>query len=111
MRTFTPQNPEQVLIDIGVNLSDSSFTQDWQEVAEQAQLAGVSPLILTGTNMTENHQCLEMCQQSSTPLFTTAGVHPHSASEYRAETTEQLRQLLNEDKVVAVGETGSGLQP
>ncbi|MBN3560555.1 TatD family hydrolase [Aliamphritea spongicola] len=106
MRTFTPQNADQVLIDIGVNLSDSSFSKDWHEVAEQAALAGVSPLILTGTNMPENHQCLEMCQQSSVPLFTTAGVHPHSASEYSADTTEQLRQLLKEDKVVAVGETG-----
>ncbi|WP_271273920.1 TatD family hydrolase [Aliamphritea hakodatensis] len=106
MRTFTPQSAEQVLIDIGVNLSDSSFTKDWQEVAEQAQLAGVSPLILTGTNMSENRQCQEMCQQSSAPLFTTAGVHPHSASEYSTETTRQLRQLLKQEKVVAVGETG-----
>ncbi|WP_315983124.1 hypothetical protein [Aliamphritea spongicola] len=43
MRTFTPQNADQVLIDIGVNLSDSSFSKDWHEVAEQAALAGVSP--------------------------------------------------------------------
>ncbi|WP_261844609.1 TatD family hydrolase [Aliamphritea ceti] len=106
MHTFDPHNAEQTLIDIGVNLSDSSFNKDWQEVAEEAFQAGISPLILTGTNMQENQQCLQMSQQSTVPLFTTAGVHPHSASEYSAETSQQLRTLLAEDSVVAVGEAG-----
>ena len=106
MRTFNPQSTEQVLIDIGVNLSDSSFEKDWQEVVEEAYQADISPLILTGTNMPENQQCLKICKQSKTPLFTTAGVHPHSASEYTTETSKQLRALLAEDCVVAIGETG-----
>ncbi len=106
MRTFAPQNAEQVLIDIGVNLSDSSFEKDWQDVAIQAHTAGISPLILTGTNMRENHQCLQMCEKSSVPLYTTAGVHPHSASEYTPDTSQQLRELLKAEYVVAVGEAG-----
>lgn len=44
---------EDQLIDIGVNLMHRSFDQDRDDVVAKALAAGVSPLLLTGTN----HRC------------------------------------------------------
>jgi len=39
-------------------------------------------------------------------VWCTQGVHPHQANEYDAAVEQRLRQSLQHDKVVAVGETG-----
>ncbi|KNH37415.1 TatD family hydrolase, partial [Pseudomonas lini] len=36
----------------------------------------------------------------------TAGIHPHSASDWNADSDQRLRRLLKEPNVVAVGECG-----
>lgn len=93
-------------IDIGVNLSNKAFARDRDDVVERAINAGVSQLILTGTDMAESRQVLELSHQYSDHCFCTAGVHPHDAKEVKPENLNELRALLKEDKVVAVGETG-----
>ncbi|WP_296256419.1 MULTISPECIES: TatD family hydrolase [unclassified Pseudomonas] len=97
------------LIDIGVNLTNPSFASKEQEVLDRAYGAGVAQLILTGTNVDSSEQALQMCHQldqSAQRLFSTAGVHPHSASDWTAQTEQQLQALLKEPSVVAVGECG-----
>jgi TatD DNase family protein len=39
-------------------------------------------------------------------LFATAGIHPHSASDWNGDSARRLRSLLQEKNVVAVGECG-----
>jgi Tat protein secretion system quality control protein TatD with DNase activity len=43
---------------------------------------------------------------NSAHLFATAGVHPHDAKAWNADSERQLRLLLNEPNVRAVGECG-----
>ena len=98
------------LIDIGVNLSNPCFKDDWQSVLQRALDAHVTQLILTGTNLAESEQVLSLCQQSGDDfpdmLYSTCGVHPHEAKQYSAETGAQLRSLAEAPQVVAIGETG-----
>ncbi|MFO2464090.1 TatD family hydrolase [Pseudomonas sp. 15FMM2] len=97
------------LIDIGVNLTNPSFDDKHQAVLDRAYAAGVSQLILTGTSLEGSEQALELCQQwdeSTQRLFSTAGIHPHSASDWNGDSDRRLRQLLNERRVRAVGECG-----
>jgi TatD DNase family protein len=93
-------------IDIGVNLTNSRFDKDRQLVIEQAESVGVVGQIVTGTNLQESLQANKLCQQYPKQLYATAGCHPHDAKNFAAEHLPQLRQLLAEDKVVAVGECG-----
>lgn len=97
------------LIDIGVNLTNASFAGIHQEVLDRAEAAGVRQMLLTGTSLAGSEEALELCQRlddSGQRLFSTAGVHPHDASQWTSESPRQLRQLLEQPRVQAVGECG-----
>ncbi|MCK5001838.1 MAG: YchF/TatD family DNA exonuclease [Gammaproteobacteria bacterium] len=93
-------------IDIGVNLTGSSFHDDLDEVVQRAVDSGVSKMIVTGTDVEHSRKAIELCQQYPRSLFATAGVHPHHADDYIKNTTMQLAELGEEDCVLAIGECG-----
>jgi TatD DNase family protein len=94
------------LIDIGANLTHSSFQHDRADVLARAQAAGVEQLIVTGASAQGARDALALAQTHPGRLFATAGVHPHHASEFDAETEAALGELHAQREVVAVGETG-----
>ena len=94
------------LIDIGCNLTHDSFDVDREEVIEAAFQAGVCQMIITGASAQGSRDALELARQWPQKLFSTAGVHPHRASDYDSETDALLRELASQSGVVAIGETG-----
>ena len=97
------------LIDIGVNLTNPSVDEKHQAVLERAYAAGVQQLVLTGTSVDGSEQALQLCEkldESGQRLFCTAGIHPHSASDWNGDSAQRLRGLLNDSRVRAVGECG-----
>jgi len=93
-------------IDIGVNLTGSSFKSDLGDVMQRAQAAGVNQMIVTGTDIEHSKAAIELCQQYPERLYSTAGVHPHHADDYTQLTQQQLHDLSHYDSVVAIGECG-----
>jgi TatD DNase family protein len=93
------------MIDIGANLTNKRFEKDFNTVIEEAAAADVSSIIITGTDLANSKVALDLCNNHS-DLFCTAGVHPHDASSYNDETHQALANLLNNKKVLAVGECG-----
>ncbi len=97
------------LIDIGVNLTNASFASRERDVLDRAYAAGVGQLILTGTSIETSEQALQLCHtldENASRLFSTVGIHPHSASGLTHESEKQLQTLLKENRVRAVGECG-----
>lgn len=97
------------LIDIGVNLTNASFAQQLPSILERAEAAGVCQMMVTGTSVEGSEHALELCQQldeTGLRLFATAGIHPHCARDWNADTAQSLRALLKEPRVRAVGECG-----
>ena len=94
------------LIDIGANLTHESFRRDLGAVLERARKAGVERMIVTGASRDGSTHALELAREHPGVLHATAGVHPHHAGDYGAETDALLRGLAREPEVVAVGETG-----
>lgn len=94
------------LIDIGANLTHDSFDADREAVLARAAAAGVARIIVTGTTVTSSVQAAALCEAHPERLFATAGVHPHHAAEFDAHTANALKSLLENPKVVAVGECG-----
>ncbi len=74
------------MFDIGVNLTSSQFAKDRDEVVARAFAAGVKGLLLTGTNLHESEQAQQLATRHAGYCWSTAGVHPHHASEWTAET-------------------------
>jgi TatD DNase family protein len=99
-----------MLIDIGVNLSNSRFDSDRQEVLERARDAGVDKLILTGTSVDESEAVVQLCGQLGERfpemLYATVGIHPHDAKSLNGESIGILRSLAKNPCVVAIGEMG-----
>lgn len=97
------------LIDIGVNLTNPSFAEKHRAVLDRAYAAGVCQLVLTGTHIEDSEQALELSRQldaSGRHLFSTAGIHPHCASDWNSASAQRLRDLLKETSIKAVGECG-----
>ncbi len=94
------------MIDIGVNLTSGQFRADLAAVLQRAWDAGLSGMIITGTNEAESRQAAGMAADDPQRLWATAGVHPHHADDFSAETGSVLRGLCEQAQVVAVGETG-----
>jgi TatD DNase family protein len=92
------------LIDIGANLTHSSFQADLPEVVARAREHGVSTLIVTGTTVDESRHAAQIAEQYG--LFATAGVHPHHAKECNDQTLADLAEISKNPRIVAIGECG-----
>jgi len=94
------------MFDIGVNLTSTQFAKDREKVVKRAREAGVTGMLITGTNALESQQACSLAQQHPNYCWSTAGVHPHHASEWSGETAATLRRLAENERVVAIGECG-----
>lgn len=94
------------LIDIGANLAHDSFDDDRDAMMQRAADAGVTTMIVTGSSDDSNKRAAELARANPGVLYATAGVHPHHASDYTDASDALIRELVNDDVVVAVGECG-----
>jgi len=98
------------LIDIGINLMNSAYDRDRDEVVKTAAAAGVSPLVITGSG---ERSSLAAALYASTysagqhgALYATAGVHPHEAKNCGSGTIDFLKELALKKGAKAIGECG-----
>ena len=94
------------LVDIGANLSHESFSDDLDAVVTAAQAAGVSHIIITGTDQKSNQAGFSLSQARPEIFSCTAGFHPHVAESFDENALLCFRALASEDKCIAIGETG-----
>ncbi|AZI89417.1 3'-5' ssDNA/RNA exonuclease TatD [Kosakonia sp. CCTCC M2018092] len=93
------------MFDIGVNLTSSQFDRDRDDIVSRAQAAGVTGMLITGTNLHESQQAQQLTQRYAR-CWSTAGVHPHDSSSWTDETARAIRALAAMPGVVAIGECG-----
>jgi len=94
------------LVDIGANLAHHSFDDDRDDVITRAADAGVRRMVLTGSSEASNRAARDLARRYPGRLWSTAGLHPHHASDYSEALHESIRSLLDAPEVVAVGECG-----
>jgi TatD family hydrolase len=100
------------VVDIGINLTNRAFRNQWKDVVRRAIDVGVDRMLLTGTSLEGSRDSLELAQQwqdeeGSSNLYVTVGVHPHDAKTWNDdETLIALKKLLQHPLAVAVGECG-----
>jgi TatD DNase family protein len=92
------------MIDIGANLTHSTFHDDLEAVVARARKAGVFPMVVTGTTVLESRMAAEIADRFE--LHATAGVHPHHARDCGPQTLAELRKLAQHPRIVAIGECG-----
>jgi len=101
-----PAGARSGLIDIGANLTHESFAADLDAVLDRARAAGVEKIVVTGASEQGSRDALALAARYPDFLYATAGLHPHHAADYTADTDALFRELLGDPRVLAVGETG-----
>jgi TatD DNase family protein len=94
------------LTDIGANLAHQSFAEDLDAVLERALDAGVTRLVVTGSDLESSRASLELAERYPDRCFATAGLHPHHASDWDAPLERLMRDAAAEKRLAAVGEMG-----
>jgi TatD DNase family protein len=94
-----------MLIDSHCHLADPAYDPDRGEVLERAWAAGLERVVVIGESRAASERALQLCRDHPR-LVTTAGIHPHDARDWDPDTERWLLDLLRDQRVVAVGETG-----
>jgi len=90
------------VIDTHSHLNFDRYDKDRKQVIQTAFKNDVKYIINIGTDKVTSEQSLALAHQYK-KIFATAGWHPHDADKY---CEEDLLELLDKDKIVAVGEIG-----
>ena len=94
-----------MLVDTHCHLGDPAYDPDRAEVAVRAWGAGVAAVIIVGESREASDRALALA--ATDPRFSaTAGIHPHDASAWSAESAIWMAERLRDPMVVAAGEMG-----
>lgn len=74
-------------------------------VVERARAAGVDRIVSVGTDFGSCRETLAIASREE-GVFAALGIHPHQAGDEHATRLDELRALLEDERAVAVGETG-----
>jgi TatD DNase family protein len=74
-------------------------------LVERARSAGVTRVLTIGTGIASSRASLAIAEEQE-GVYAALGVDPHHAAAADARRLEELRELLEHPKAVAVGETG-----
>lgn len=101
------------MIDICVNLMHQQFDKDRLEVLVRAKSSGVQGILLCADTLDTAEENLKFINETNArenlslpELLTTAGTHPHEASQWKNDDKDRLRRLLKETSISAIGECG-----
>lgn len=96
-----------MFVDIGVNLTNKAFAADLPEVVANAFSVGVKQMVITGTDIKHSRTAIELTQRYPKQLLSTAGIHPHHATDFDDHALYELADLARaHSEVVAIGECG-----
>jgi TatD DNase family protein len=94
------------LIDVGSNLTHTSFAADLLQVIARAAAAGVTRQVVTGADLESSRAAAALAEAHPNALWSTTGVHPHHAADFDLGSREEFLELLKLPRTVAVGECG-----
>ena len=79
--------------------------QPADELVARAREVGVERIVSIGSGIDSCRETLEIAARHEA-VFAALGIHPHQAAEADATRLDELRELLADERAVAVGETG-----
>jgi TatD DNase family protein len=94
-----------MLIDSHCHLQFPQFQGDRAQVLERAWQAGLSTIVVVGTDAESSQQALALAEAHPN-IFATVGWHPHQAAQFDDQERLALRRLAESPKALAIGEIG-----
>ena len=94
-----------MLVETHAHLDYPDFANDFDDVLRRATEAGVTRIITIGTSVESSRRAVDLAEKHSN-IFAVVGVHPTYAQESGEDVITPLRELAENPRVVAIGETG-----
>ena len=94
-----------MLIDTHCHLDFPPFDPDRDAVIQRAKETGISYFINIASTLESSEASCGLAKKYL-EIYASVGVHPHDADTFNLQAENKLRSLAQEDKVVAIGETG-----
>ena len=94
-----------MLVDTHCHLFFDELKNDIDGVLSRANELGVTKFICVGTDITDSIKSYKLAKEHKN-IYSTAGIHPHDVEAVEGDYINELRNLLLNEKVVAVGEMG-----
>ncbi len=94
-----------MFFDSHCHLTDQQFAADQGAVLQRAVAADVTRMVSICSDAADAVAAHALARQYD-GLWCTAGIHPHAAAKARPGDLDRITELLEDAKVVAVGETG-----
>src|SRR5207247_4721992 len=76
-----------------------------EELVARARAAGVARIVAVGSGLESCRATLAIAHRER-GVWAALGIHPHQAGDADSERLDELRELLADERAVAVGETG-----
>ena len=94
-----------VLTDTHAHLDYPEFQSDFPAVLARAEAAGVTRMICIGTGLDSSRAALALAEKWP-QVRAVIGVHPNHIPDERADFLPALREIADNRRIVAIGETG-----
>jgi TatD DNase family protein len=92
-------------VDTHAHLQEPEFAEDVDAAIQRAHEARVTTLVLPAVDLASARSGLDIARRHD-GVYATAGYHPHEASHLDEAALRGIETLLEDPKVVAVGEIG-----
>lgn len=94
-----------MLFDTHSHLNVKQFEQDTEEVIQRAKENDVSKIAVVGFDHPTIEKAIELSKNYER-IYPIIGWHPTEAGTYSDEVEEKLTELVNKEKIIALGEMG-----
>lgn len=94
-----------MFFDTHAHLLDERFDEDREKLIQELPDNDIANVVESSADLANSIKAAALAREYSM-IHAAVGIHPHSASEWDDGTEVKLRKLLQEPKVVAVGEIG-----
>ncbi len=93
------------VFDTHAHLNDKAYDQDRDEMIQRARQAGVNLIVNIGFDLTSSRESIDLAEKYDF-IYATVGIHPHDAAGAEPGYLEELAEMAQHPKVVAIGEIG-----
>ncbi len=94
-----------MLIDTHCHLDYADFDGEHEPLLQRAREAGVEMMINPGLDVESSRDAIHLANKFES-IYAAVGVHPNDGESWNADSLDEIRELAQISKVVAIGEIG-----
>ena len=94
-----------MLVDSHCHLDFPDFSAELDAIVQRARAAGICRIVTISTRVKDLNRVLEIAENYD-EIFCSVGTHPHNADQELDIDADDLCELSNHPKIVAIGEAG-----